>query len=38
MGSPTAFLTLNTSEFHSDAVACSLSDILEVGSVPQRYF
>jgi hypothetical protein len=31
-------LTLNTSEFHSAADACSLSDILEVGNVPQRFF
>jgi hypothetical protein len=38
MGSPTGFLTLNTSEFHKDAAACSLSDILETGDVPQRYF
>jgi hypothetical protein len=38
MGSPTEFLTLNTSEFHSAAVASSLSDILETGDVPQRYF
>jgi hypothetical protein len=38
MGSPTEFLTLSTSEFHSAAVACSLSDVLEVGNVPQRYF
>lgn len=38
MGSPTEFLTLNTSEFHSGAVASSLSDILETGDVPQRYF
>ena len=38
MGSPTAFLTLNTSEFHSDAAACSLSDILETGDVPQRFY
>ena len=37
-GSPTAFLTLSSSEFHSAAVACSLSDILERGSVPQRYY
>src|SRR5690349_21816513 len=29
MGSPTEFLMLSTSEFHSGAVACSLSDILE---------
>ena len=46
MGSPTAFLTLSTSEWNhtlapslSDAGVCSLSDILEdSGSVPQRYF
>lgn len=38
MGSPTEFLTLNSSEFHSAAVVCSLSDILETGDVPQRYF
>jgi hypothetical protein len=38
MGSPTEFLTLNISEFHSAAVACSLSDVLETGVVPQRYF
>ena len=38
MGSPTEFWTLNTLEFHSDAAACSLSDILETGDVPQRYF
>ena len=38
MGSPTGFLTLNTSEYHSAAVASSLSDILETGDVPQRYF
>lgn len=38
MGSPTECWTLNTSEFHNDAAACSLSDILETGDVPQRYF
>jgi len=38
MGSPSEFLTLNTSEFPSDGVACSLSQILEDGNVPQRYF
>ncbi len=37
-GSPTGLLTLSTSEFHSGAVACSLSDILETGDVPQRFF
>ena len=38
MGSPTEFLTLSTLEFPSGAVACSLSDILEAGNVPQRFF
>lgn len=45
MGSPTAFLTLSTSEHaasptlsHSAVAVCSLSDILETGDVPQRYF
>ena len=38
MGSPPECLTRNTSEFHSAAVACSLSDILETGDLPQRYF
>jgi len=38
MGSPTGFLTLSTSEFHSGAGACSLSDVLETGEVPQRFF
>ena len=38
MGGPTEFWTLNLPEFHSGAVACSLSDILETGDVPQRYF
>lgn len=38
MGSPTAFLTLSTLEWPSDAAVCSLSDILETGAVPQRYF
>ena len=36
--SPTECWTLNTSEFHSGAVACSVSDILETGDVPQRFF
>ena len=31
-------LTLSTAEYHSGAVASSLSDILETGDVPQRYF
>jgi hypothetical protein len=38
MGSPTQFLTLSGSEFRSGAVACSLSDILETGALPQRFF
>ena len=38
MGSPTEFWTLNISEYPSDGVASSLSDILEDGEVPQRYF
>jgi hypothetical protein len=38
MGSPTECLTLSSLEFHSGAVACSLSDILETGDLPQRYF
>ena len=38
MGSPTEFWTLNTSEHPSDGVASSLSDILETGDVPRRFF
>lgn len=38
MGSLTEFLTLNTSEFPNGAVVSSLSDILETGDVPQRFF
>jgi hypothetical protein len=38
MGSPTEFLTLSILEFHSGAVVCSLSDVLETGDVPQRFF
>jgi len=38
MGSPTGFLTLNTSEWPRDAAVCSLSDILEIGALPQRFF
>ena len=38
MGSPTGFLTLNTSEWPSDAAVCSLSDVLETGPVPPRFF
>ena len=36
MGSPTGFLTLNISECHKDAGVCSLSDILEIGDLPQQ--
>ncbi len=38
MGSHTEFLTLSTSEWHSAAAVCSLSDTLETGDLPQRYF
>jgi hypothetical protein len=38
MGSPTEFLTLNTLEWHSAAAVCSLSDTLEIGDLPQRFF
>ena len=38
MGSLTEFLTLNTSEYPSDGAASSLSDILETGDVPLRFF
>ena len=45
LGSPTGFLTLNTAEHMSMLEpsrnvegVCSLSDVLETGDVPQRYF
>lgn len=38
MGGPTACLTLNGSAWPKDASVCSLSDVLEVGAVPQKYF
>ena len=38
MGSPTEFLTLNISEWPSDAAVCLLSDTLETGDVPQRFY
>ena len=38
MVSPTECWTLNISEFPSGGAASSLSDILETGVVPQRYF
>ena len=38
MLSPTAFWTLNSTEWPNAAAVCSLSDILETGDLPQRYF
>ena len=38
MGGHTECLTLSTSEWPNDAAVCSLSDILETGTVPQRFF
>ena len=38
MASPTECLTLSTLEFPSGGGASSLSDILETGDVPQRFF
>jgi len=38
MGSHTEFVTLNIGEFHKDAAVCSLSDVLETGDVPPRFF
>ena len=38
MGSPTEFLTLSTSACPSAAVECTLSDVLETGDVPPRYY
>jgi hypothetical protein len=38
MGSHTEFLTLSTLEWHSAAAVCSLSDTLETGDLPQRFF
>lgn len=38
MGPPTAFVTLSGSEWPSDAAVCSLSDVLETGDVPEKYF
>jgi len=37
-GGPTESWTLSTLEYPSAGVASSLSDILETGDVPQRYF
>jgi hypothetical protein len=38
MVAPGECWTLSSSECPNDAVASSLSDILETGAVPQRYF
>jgi len=38
MGGPIESWTLSTSELPSDAAVCSLSDVLEVGNVPQRFY
>ena len=38
MGSPTELWTLSFSDWPSDASVCSLSDILETGDLPPRYF
>jgi hypothetical protein len=38
MGSHIEFSTLNGSEWPRDAVVCSLSDTLEIGAVPQRFY
>jgi site-specific DNA-cytosine methylase len=37
-GFATESLTLSTSEWPSDGVACSLSDTLETGTLPPRYY
>jgi hypothetical protein len=37
-GGHTGYLMPNTSEFLNAAVACSLSDILETGDVPRRFY
>jgi hypothetical protein len=38
MGSPTEFSTLNITEYPSDGAVSSLSDVLETGELPQRYY
>ena len=38
MGSLTEFLTLNTLELHKDAEESFLSDTLEIGDLPQRFY
>jgi hypothetical protein len=37
MGSPTEFLTLDTSEWPNDAAECLLSDIIETGNRQPQY-
>jgi len=38
MGFHGELLTLSSTEFHSAAAVCSLSDVLETGDVPQRFY
>ena len=38
MGGPTESWTLSTLEWPNDAAVCSLSQTLEAGSVPQRFY
>jgi hypothetical protein len=38
MGGPTESWTLNGSEYHKGAAACSLSDVLEASEVHRRFF
>ena len=38
MGGPTGSWTLNTSEWHNAAAVCLLSDTLETGAMPQRFY
>ena len=38
MGSPTECWTLSISDWPSDGSVCSLSDVLETGDVPQRFY
>jgi hypothetical protein len=38
MGGPTGSWTLSGSEWPSDAAVCSLSDVLETGPLPPRFY
>ena len=38
MGGPSGSWTLNGSDWHNGANGCLLSDILETGSLPERYY